>query len=152
MSDNILTRVQFLAAEIFSYSYASYADHLGIGHERFEELMPNAAKELELAVKEDWDIGRVAQTQNVDSDTAAFLLERTKKALKAVDSPNPALAFRETISQLVSKASEEGLDSDESVNELVAQICYRVSDLRFLMKADGSNLESLCAEFRREAD
>ena len=151
MADKTLTRIQFLTAEIFSYSYANYANHLGIGHERFERLMPKEAIKLERAVKEGWDISKVAKDLNVDTDTAASLLMQTKDALKVVDAKNPASAFRESIAQIVAKASEEGLDSDSAVSELVTQICYRVSDLRFLLNAAETDLKSLCEEFRRDA-
>ena len=40
-----LSRAQFLAAEIFGYSYANYQDHLGIGNTRYERLMPERRRE-----------------------------------------------------------------------------------------------------------
>jgi hypothetical protein len=35
-----MDRYKLLAAELFGYSYDNYEDHLGIGHIRFEKLMP----------------------------------------------------------------------------------------------------------------
>ena len=150
MKEKTLTRHQFLTAEIFAYSYANYVNHLGIGHDRFERLMPNHAATLEQAVKENWEINRVAKTLSVDADTASSLIANTRDALKIVDARNPAFAFREAIMQLVAKASEEGLDSDDSVSNLVTQICYRASDLAHLLAADRSDLMSHCKELRRE--
>ncbi len=150
MKDKTLSRQQFLTAEIFAYSYANYANHLGIGNDRFENLMPDDAAKLELAVRENWGISRVAQTLAVDSDTASSLIANTKDALKIVDARNPAIAFREAILQLVTKSSQEGLDSDDAVGHLVTQVCYRVSDLAHLLAADGSDLMSYCKELRRE--
>ena len=46
-----MERIHFLAAEIFSYSYANYDDHLGI-NERFDTLMPRDAEMLETALNE----------------------------------------------------------------------------------------------------
>ena len=112
--------------------------------------MPNHAATLEQAVKENWEINRVAKILSVDSDTASSLIANTKNALKIVDARNPAFAFREAIMQLVAKASEEGLDSDDSVSNLVTQICYRASDLAHLLAADRSDLMSHCKELRRE--
>ena len=34
-----MNRAQLLAAEIFGYSFANYADHLGIGNVRYERLL-----------------------------------------------------------------------------------------------------------------
>ena len=152
MDDKTLNRQQFLTAEIFAYSYANYAEHLGIGNERFEKLMPDDAAKLELAVNENWEITRLAKTLNVDADAASSLLASTKDAFKIVDAANPAIAFREAISQLVAKTSEEGLDSDDAVRNLVTQVCYRVSDLAHLLAADGTDLMSHCKGLRREID
>ena len=44
-----MNRKQLLAAEIFRYSYANYADHLGIGNIRFDNMMPQAVDILEQA-------------------------------------------------------------------------------------------------------
>ena len=152
MDSKPLNRHQFLTAEIFEYSYANYADHLGIGHERFERLMPDDAAKLELAVNENWDITRLANALDVDADTASSLIASTKNALKIVDAANPAIAFREAITQLIAKASEEGLDSDNAVCGLVTQVCYRVSDLAHLLAANATDLMSHCEELRREPD
>jgi hypothetical protein len=150
MEDKTLSRQQFLTAEIFAYSYANYADHMGIGNDRFENLMPDDAATLEKAVIENWEIARVAKTLAVDCDAASSLIASTKDALKIVDARNPAIAFREAILQLVTKSSEEGLDSDDAVSNLVTQVCYRVSDLAHLLAADGTDLMSYCKELRRE--
>ena len=42
-----MNRAQLLAAEIFDYSFANSADHLGIGNVRYERLMPKDAETLE---------------------------------------------------------------------------------------------------------
>lgn len=152
MNDKKLTRLQFLTAEIFAYSYANYANHLGIGHVRFEKLMPDDAVKLEQAVDENWDLTRLAKALDVDADTASALIASTKDALKIVDAGNPAIAFREAVTQLVAKASEEGLDSDDAVRNLVTQVCYRVSDFAHLLAADGTDLMSHCERLRRETD
>ena len=150
MDHELLSRLQFLTAEIFAYSYANYANHLGIGHERFEKLMPDNALKLEQAVRENWNISRVADELDVDSDTAASLLASTRDAIKVVDAENPAAAFRESMTQLLTKAAEEGLTTDDAIKNVVTQICYRVSDLGYLLAAENSDLKTYCQEFRRE--
>lgn len=61
-----LKPIHLYAAEIFKYCFANYRNHLGIGHLRFEKLMPDEAKLLLQAVKENWVIARVAQSLSVD--------------------------------------------------------------------------------------
>ena len=100
MSDNSLTRLQLLTAEIFSYSFAHYADRVGIGNARFDKLMPDDATKLETAVNENWNISRTANELDIDADTAAALLTSTRNAISIVDAKNPARGFREAINQL----------------------------------------------------
>ena len=152
MSNKKLSRMQLLTAEIFCYSFAHYADRVGIGKLRFDKLMPEDTVKLELALKENWNLTRTAKELEVDTDTAAALLASTRNALKVVDAANPAIGFREAIIQLVSDAADKGLNSDDDVKRLVEQICYRVSDLRFLLIADGSELKTYCKEFRVSRD
>ena len=144
------TRLQLIAAELFGYSYANYIDHLGIGNVRYESLMPQDAETLEKAVTNEWGLERVAESLSVDTDNAAALLTAARDAIDVVDAENPAEAFRTSVRQLVQRAATDGLDSDESVEQLVTQICYRVSDLSYLLKRDGSQLSRYSRHFRRE--
>ena len=152
MENRELSRYHLLAAEIFGYSYANYRDHLGIGNLRFEELMPQDAKRLEAAVSEDWPIGRVAQELEVDTDNAAALVNATRDAIQVVDADNPSESFRNVVRQVIQRAVAEGLNDDEAIEELVTQMCYRVSDLAYLLKAEGSDLSRYCRHLRREPD
>ncbi len=56
-----LNRYHLLAAEMFGYSFANYQNHLGIGHERYEELMPHAVQQVEQAVQEGWSLSHAGQ-------------------------------------------------------------------------------------------
>ena len=114
--------------------------------------MPDSAAKLEQAVNEGWDISRVASELDVDCDTAASLILNTKDAISIVDASTPSAAFRQAIEKLVSKASEEGLDSDDAIATLVTQVCYRVSDLAHLLAANGSALISHCGALRKEPE
>ena len=152
MEDMKLSRQQLLAAEIFGYSYANYRDHLGIGNPRFDELMPQDAETLETAVREEWPIARVAEKLEVDTDTAASLLDGTREGLEVVDAENPAESYRASVRQVVKRAVAEGLADDDAIEQLVIQLCYRVSDLAYLLKAEGSNLSRYSRHLRREPD
>ena len=150
MEKKELSRYQLLAAEIFSYSYANYRDHLGIGNVRFDKLMPQDAEILETAVLEDWPITRVAQKLKVDTDIATSLLNGTRDAIQVVDAENPSESFRQSVRQLVKRAAVEGLNDDDAIEQLITQICYRVSDLAYLLKAEGNDLSRYSRHLRRD--
>lgn len=152
MTDKRLSRSQLLAAEIFGYSYANYVDHLGIGNIRFDKLMPDDAIKLEQAVAEQWPLARVAKELEVDADNAAALMESTRKAMGVVQAENPAESFRESVRQVVEKAVTEGFDEADAIDNLVTQICYRASDLAYLLKAEGTRLSRYSRHLRRECD
>ena len=100
--------------------------------------------------RENWNLTRVADEMDVDTDDAASMLASTRAAIKVVDAENPAAAFRESMTQLLTKAAEDGLTTDDAIKNVVTQICYRVSDLGYLLAADNSDLKTFCQEFRRE--
>jgi hypothetical protein len=147
-----LSRYQLLAAEIFGYSYANYLDHLGIGNVRYDELMPQDARKLCTAVAEQWPLARVAEELEVDTDNAATLMESTRQAIEVVEAENPAESFREAVRQVVKRAVTKGFDGEGSVDELVKQICYRASDLAYLLKADRTSLSRYSRHLRKEPD
>ena len=150
MSEHVMSRLQLLAAEIYAYSYANYIDHLGMGHVRYDNLMPEDAELLERAVTENWELERVAKAMEVKTDVAENLLSAARRALEVVDAENPAESFRNAVRQVVRRAAEEGLENDEAIEQLVIQICYRVSDLAYLLKRDGNPLSRYSRHFRRD--
>jgi hypothetical protein len=56
-----MERKHILAAELYSYSFENYRNHLGIGHHRFETLMPRVAALLERAQSEQWPDEKLQQ-------------------------------------------------------------------------------------------
>jgi hypothetical protein len=150
MDPSELTRYQLLAAEIYSYSYANYLDHLGIGNIRFDRLMPNDARKLESAVNEEWPVDRVANELEIDHEMAVRFMDATRDALEVVDAKDPSESFRRSVRQVIKAAVEEGLEDDDAVEKLVVQVCYRVSDLAYLLKAEGNSLSRYCRHLRRD--
>ncbi|MGM0485548.1 MAG: hypothetical protein ACQESR_02175 [Planctomycetota bacterium] len=155
-----LDRYHLLAAEIFNYSFANYRNHLGIDHVRFETWMPDDARLLERAVNENWPAARVAEvlrtrypedfvSQAPTEQQCEKLLESCRQALQVVDAETPAESFRHAVRQCIQHAMENGLDDAESVEALVTQICYRVSDLSVLLERDGDSLARYCKDLRR---
>ena len=145
-----MNRAQLLAAEIFGYSFANYADHLGIGNVRYERLMPEDVKTLETAERAGWPATKIAAALEVDVERAEELLEAFKRAREVVDAENPAEAFRNGVRFSIWHAVEEGLRDPESIDKLVTQICYRAADLAFLLDRVGKTLSQYSRHLRRE--
>jgi len=146
-----MERIHFLAAEIFSYSYANYDDHLGI-NERFDTLMPHDAGILETALKEEWPIDKVAQELDTTKETARKFLFSVKKALEVVDAENPAESFRNAVRQSIEVALKDGLASTEAIESLVTQICYRAADLGFVLDIKGQHLSQYSRHLRKDPE
>lgn len=145
-----MNRYHLLAAEIFSYSYDNYDDHLGIGNIRYDKLMPDDARLLERAENEGWPLERVARELKVDMEQAAISMRAFRHALEVVDAENPAESFRWAVRHCIEAAIAEGLRDEPSIERLVKQICYRAADLGFLLKREGKPLSRYSRHLRRE--
>lgn len=147
-----MNKAQLLAAETFSYSYANYADHLGI-NPRFDKYMPDDIKTIEKIVNSNGGANEIAAKLEVEKDIAEHLLSSYLVAKKIVDADNAADSFRLAVKTSILTAIEEGLNSAESIDRLVGQICYRAADLAYLLDMEKKKLsdysENLREWFRR---
>ena len=146
-----MERIHFLAAEIFSYSYANYDDHLGI-NERFDTLMPHDAEILETALKEEWPIEKVAQELDASTETTRKLLFSVEGALEVVDAENPAESFRNAVRQSIEVAIKDGLATTEAIESLVTQICYRAANLGLVLDKKGHHLSQYSRHLRKDPE
>ena len=147
-----MEREKLLAAEIFGYSFAKYKDHLGVGHVRYERLMPEKVRIIERAIREDWPRDRLANKLKVSLEDAEGFIEDFERARLIVDADNPAESFRNAVRFSIRDALEVGLASPEAVEALVTQICFRAADLAFLLKMRGEPLFRYSRHLRREPD
>jgi catechol 2,3-dioxygenase-like lactoylglutathione lyase family enzyme len=147
-----VTREQLIAAEIFGYSFDNYADHLEIGHVRYEEMMPKTVRTLERAATEGWPSSKVAALLEIDIEDANELIAAFDQARQVVDAENPAEMFRNAVRFSIQNAVEEGVADSESIEKLVTQICYRAADLGFILKAKGERLSRYSEHLRKEPD
>ncbi len=145
-----MTREQLLAAEVFGYSFANYQDHLGIGNERYERLMPTSAMVLERATRDSWSLSRIAAELDTDEENAQDLRNAYRRAIAVIDAPNAAEAFRNAVRFTIRDAAAEGLSTDEVIEKLVTQICYRTADLAYLLDREGKPLSCYSRHLRRE--
>lgn len=147
-----MERIHFLAAELFSYSYDNYEDHLGIGNVRFDKLMPEDAALLERAEKEGWSDEKTAAESDFKVEEVPRWRQKFKTAKNIVDAETPAQSFLRGVRTSVEFAVEDGLDDEKSINNLVGQICYRAADLSCLLKQRDESLEEYSEELRSRAD
>jgi hypothetical protein len=147
-----MNRKQLLAAETFHYSYANYANHLGIGNIRFDKLMPDDVDTLERAEREGWDDARLAQALEVSEDRVEFWRESYRRAKDIIDAPTPAESFRRGVRYSIQDAVEKGLMDEGAIERLVTQICYRAADLAYLLDLEGEMLSDYSKELRKESD
>ena len=145
---NKLDRWKLLAAETYSYSYDNYADHRG--NVRFDRYMPDDVRILDRATREWWPLARVANELERSEEEAGLLLSAFRDALEVVDAPTPAESFRRSVRQAIKRALAEGLESEDQIEGLVVQICYRAADLSFLLRTLDEPLHKYSDLLRRE--
>ncbi|HKJ67317.1 MAG TPA: hypothetical protein VKA68_05130 [bacterium] len=146
-----MKRIHKLAAEIFRYSYDNYLNHLGI-NERFDRLMPKDVRILTTAMQEEWSVKEVAEALDISENDAITLLENTRGAIEVVDAENPAECFRNAVRQCIQYAVKDGLDSQEKIEQLARQICYRAADLGVLLEERRHTLHQYSRHLRRDPD
>lgn len=144
-----LDRIELLAAEMFFYSYDNYADHVEVDNIRFTRLMPNDVRNLMKAEKEGWTQKQIAETLDIDISDVDDILDRFEHAKMIVDAVNPSESFRNSIRDTVKFAVKDKLTNDE-IEDLVIQICYRAADLGFLLDQEGLKLSDYSTWLRRE--
>lgn len=143
-----MNKTQLLAAETFAYSYANYADHLGINL-RFDEYMPNDIETIEKILRQGGGAEEIAEKLEIDQEAAERVLTNYLVAKEIVSADNAVESFRLGVKQSILYAMEEGLNSAEDIDNLVGQICYRAADLAYLLDMEEKELSDY-SEMLRE--
>src|SRR5688500_16066296 len=97
--------------------------------------MPDDVRVLDRATRESWPLNRIAKELDRSEEEAGLLLSAFRDALDVVDAPTPAESFRRSVRQVIKRAVREGIESEEQIEALVIQICYRAADLSFLLRS-----------------
>ncbi len=143
-----------LAAEVFGYSYDHYADHLGdlpgMGHVRFERYMPHDVNALERAEREGWQPARLASALEIAEGLVPRYQSAYQEAKDIVDAPGLVQSFRRGVRYSIENALRIGLRTDDEIERLVTQVCYRAADLGYRLEVEGQRLSELSAELREE--
>jgi hypothetical protein len=146
----MIKREHLLAAELFNYSYANYADHLGIGNIRFEKLMPETFDLLERGIREAWNDSQIAEALEVEEESVEEWKGHYQRAKEIIDAPNAAESFRRGVRHSIKYQEKMGLKTEEDIEKLVVQICYRAADLAVLLENEKKSLSDYSRELRRE--
>ena len=147
-----MNKKQLLAAELFSYSYDNYADHLEVGNERFTKLMPEFYEILERSQIENWPKKKIAKELEIEEDIVEQWIDRLKIAKEIIFAKNVSESFRFAVKDTIKRAVDEGLDSDEKIEDLVIQICYRSADFGYLLNLEKRQLCDYSKWLRRDRD
>ena len=142
-----MNKQQLLAAETFSYSYANYAEHLGI-NARFDKYMPDDLKSIEMVVSKGGSAGDLAAKLEVDQDIAKGLISAYLVAKEIVYAENAVESFRLGVKASIVASLEEGLNTDKAIDRLVGQICYRAADLAYLLDLEQKKLSDYSEALR----
>jgi hypothetical protein len=142
-----MTKKQLLAAETFSYSYANYADHLGV-NPRFDDYMPDDIDTIENAVSAGEGVEELAKKLDVETKIAQQMLSSYITAKDIVFAENAAESFGKAVKASILLSLETGLNSEEEVDKLVEQICYRASDLAYLLDLENRELSDYSEALR----
>ena len=150
MTSRGMTKKKLLAAELYNYSYAHYADHIEVRNKRFTRLMPETVRKLEAAERENWSRSRIAEELEIEEKEVDRWLEGFKRARDVVFAVNASESFRHGVKHSIKDALARGLNTEEAIDELVIQICYRAGDFGYLLGLEGKKLsdysEWLCRE------
>lgn len=146
-----MTELQLLAAETFAYSYANYADHLDVSF-RFDTYMPEKVRKIENIVSEGGGADEIAAKLEFDRETAEIMLSKYLAAKEVVSAANAAESFRLGIKRTIQLALENGLHTDEDIENLVVQICFRAADLAYLLDVEEKVLSDYSEALREEPD
>jgi len=143
-----MSKTQLLAAETFAYSYANYADHLGI-NPRFDRYMPDDIKAIEKIVKRKGGADDIAATLEVEKKVAEQILSKYLDAKKIIDAGTAADSFRLAVKASILAALQQGLNSADDIDNLVSQICYRAADLAYLLDMEQKELSDYSEDLRQ---
>ncbi|HKQ79129.1 MAG TPA: hypothetical protein VJ810_35870 [Blastocatellia bacterium] len=144
----MMEKKYLLAAELFNYSYANYDDHLGIGNTRFDKLMPETFEILERAIREGWDDSQIAEALEVEEETVGEWRGHYQRAKDIIEAANAAESFRRGVRYSIKYEVKKGLKTEEDIEKLVVQVCYRAADLAVLLKNENKELSDYSEELR----
>jgi hypothetical protein len=145
-----MNEIHILAAELYGYSYNNYENHLAVDNMRFTTYMPEGVRILQRAEIEHWPQERIAEELELSAEEVEVMVEDFRKAKEIVFSQNASESFRNAVRDSIQTAMKNGLNTADDVEELVIQICFRASDLGYLLDREGKRLSHYGQWLQRE--
>jgi len=143
-----MSKKYLLAAETFAYSYANYADHLGI-NPRFDKYMPKDIDIIEKVINSGKGAKELATELDVEEEAAQQILSSYITAKDIVFAETAEASFRKGVKASILLGLESGLNSEKEIDNLVSQICYRASDLAYLLDLEEKELSDYSKALRK---
>jgi hypothetical protein len=125
-----MTKTHLLAAELYSYSYDNYADHLAVRNVRLTKLMPTDVKKLQRAEAEEWSKERIARQSKIGDEEVDELMECFQAAKKIIFTQNSSETFRQRIEKRPTDSELDPLVVFQSVGRFFSLELLR-KELRF---------------------
>ncbi|MGK7396769.1 MAG: hypothetical protein ACNS62_19490 [Candidatus Cyclobacteriaceae bacterium M3_2C_046] len=133
-----MDKYKLLAAEMNGFRYADYYNHLGNLH--FDTILPNEVKRLEKAAQENWSDDQISRELKLDREVARKKLRKYKLAKKLIESPGLAEFLRRSLRETLKTCASI---SEEEQEQMVENICQRMTDLGFMLERRNQQLHEL---------
>lgn len=111
--------------------------------------MPNDIDILEKAVSQSMGAEEIASELKVEKEIAEQLLASYITAKEIVLAKNSAESFQRGVKASIVYAIEQGLNSEEGIENLVGQICYRAADFAYLLDVEDKELSDYSESLRK---
>jgi hypothetical protein len=144
-----MERKHFLAAQIYGYSYSYYADNLDQENVRFTTLMPEEVDILEQAERENWEPQQLAEALGIEPVKIDIWQELYRTSKSIVDAGSCIDSFRASLRSILQTAVREGLESDDVIERVVTQICFKTADLAYLLTLEQKELSDYTDPLRQ---
>ncbi len=131
-----MRRYDYIAAELYGYSYEHYQDKIDVHSRRFTYEMPSDAKLLEQAINESWTEEKIAEKLGIELDRVNDFKEAFHRAVKIVDSGSAYSKFEAGIRNTIDVVLEDHEIEKELKAFLIEQLLYQARDYEFLLKEE----------------
>lgn len=137
-----MRRYDYLAAELFGYSYQHYQEKLDIHHIRFYKYMPNMVRALETGIKESWSNEKIAAKMGIEKEQVNEFKEDYFRIISIVDNNSTFKMFEEGIKATIETVFEGHTLSEEIKEQLIDQLMYRAKDFQFVLREEYDSIYS----------
>jgi len=143
-----MNRGQYLAVEMYGYSYDYYQDKVDIRHERFTKYMPEDIRILEKSLDEGIADAELAKRLEIPVEDIDNFKKAYYRAKYVVDTKNAGEAFKNSLRLTLKNHIDQEAFNEESIEALVEQILYRTTDFAYLLRNENKTISDYSPDFR----